>query len=196
MGEIDRRYFDGLMAAKKMSLRGLASRMGMGHSQLSLTFSGARKLQIDEAAQLSQIFGEPLGRIIEAAGADVRPDSGRRVSVIGSVAGDGVVTIYPDGTIERTGAPADLPDDLIALQFRSAGTAMDWTDGWVIFCRAPHGIDPAIMGRWCYAKIKDGPAIVATVKRGYRDGTYNLAGHATRESVLLDWATPVIITRN
>lgn len=196
MGEIDRRYFDGLMADKKMSLRSLASKMGMGHSQLSLTFSGARNLKIDEAAQLSQIFGEPLARIIEAAGAGVRPDPGRRVSVVGAVGGDGVVSIYPDGHIERTGVPGDLPDNVVALQFRTSGTAMDWTDGWVIFCRRPNGLDTGMMGRWCYCKIKEGPIVVATVKRGYRDGTYNLAGHATRESVSLEWATPVLITRN
>lgn len=53
MGEINRRYFEGLMADHRLSLRALAARMGMQHSQLSLTFSGARKLTLEEAAMLT-----------------------------------------------------------------------------------------------------------------------------------------------
>lgn len=196
MSEINKQYFDSLMTSKNISLRKLATKMGMGHSQLSLTFSGARKLQIDEAVQLSQIFEEPLHRIIEASGVPTRPDPGRRVSVVGSVGCDGIVTSYQGDHIENTRAPEDLPIDLVALQFRTSGTAMEWMDGWVIFCRTPNGLDAEMMGRWCYAKIKDGPAFVATVKRGYRDGTYNLTGNITTESVVLEWASPVLITRN
>lgn len=196
MGEIDRRYFDGLMADKKLSLRGLAARMGMNHSQLSLAFSGSRKLQLEEAAQLSQIFGEPIHRIIEAAGVEVRPEQGRRVSVIGSVGGDGIVTLYPEGTIERTSMPDLMPEDIVALQFRTMGTALDWIDGAVVFCRKPRGLDPAMNGRLSYCKIKDGPAVIATIRRGYRDGTYNLSGTTNQESVALEWASPVILTRH
>lgn len=196
MGEIDRRYFDGLMAEKKLSLRGLAARMGMNHSQLSLAFSGSRKLQLEEAAQLAQIFGEPIHRIIEAAGVDVRAEAGRRVSVIGSVGGDGVVALYPEGTIERTTMPDQLPDDVIALQFRTSGTALDWLDGAVVFCRQPRGLDASMNGRLSYCKIKGGSAVIATIRRGYRDGTYNLSGTTNQESVALEWASPVILTRH
>jgi transcriptional regulator with XRE-family HTH domain len=196
MGEIDRRYFDGLMADKKLSLRGLATRMGMNHSQLSLAFSGSRKLQLEEVAMLSQIFGEPIHRIIEAAGVDVRAEPGRRASVIGSVGGDGVVTLYTDGTVERTTIPDLLPEDVVALQFRTLGTSLDWIDGAVVFCRKPHGLDPSMNGRLSYCKIKDGPAVIATIRRGYRDGTYNLSGTTNQESVALEWASPIILTRH
>lgn len=50
MSGINRRFFDSLLADKKLSMRALAAQMGMNHSQLSLTFSGARKLQLEEAA--------------------------------------------------------------------------------------------------------------------------------------------------
>jgi len=102
MNELNRRYFDSLMAGKKLSLRALAQKMGMTHSQLSLTFNGARKLQLDEAAQLSSIFGEPLHRIVENAGVSVRPSSGRRISVAGVVRGYGTVEMHDDSVTERT----------------------------------------------------------------------------------------------
>lgn len=194
--ELNRRFFDSLMAEKKLSLRALAARMGMNHSQLSLTFSGGRKMQLDEAAQLSQIFSVPLHVIVENAGVTVKPLGGRRVNVIGAMRGDGCVEIYEKGVVERTTAPEDLPDDAVAIQCRTAGTGLDWVDGWVMFSRQPSGMEPAYLGRMCLCQVKDGPAAVSMVKRGYKDGTFNLSGPFQRESVVLEWATPILITRN
>jgi transcriptional regulator with XRE-family HTH domain len=196
MSEVNRRYFESLMSDKKLSLRALATKMGMNHSQLSLTFSGARKLQLDEAAQLSQIFGEPLFRIVENAGVTVRPTSGKRIPVIGAVNGDGTVTEHAPGVIERTSAPEDIGQDAIAFQCRTAGSELNWMDGFVFFCRPHNGVDPALLGRFCYCRIKGGPSVVAAVRRGYQEHTFNLSGPFTKESAVLEWATPIILTRN
>lgn len=196
MGEINRRYFDGLLSDRRMSLRELARRMGMNHSQLSLTFSGTRRAQLDEAAQLAEIFGEPLQKVVEALGVNLPQTAGRRVAVIGSVGGDGVVTPYGPDVVERTGAPDELPGDCVALQFRTSGTKLDWMDGFVVFCKQHNGMDPALLGRCCWAKIKGGPQVISTIKRGYRDGTMNLSGPYVQESAAIEWATPALITRN
>ena len=194
--ELNRRFFDSLMAEKKLSLRGLAAKMDMGHSQLSLTFSGARKMTLDEASKLSNIFSVPLHVIVENAGVTVKPIGGRRVNVIGAMRGDGTVELYEKGVVERTTAPDSLPDDAVAIQSRTAGTNLDWTDGWVLFCRQPNGMEPAYLGRMCLCQVKDGPAAVSMVKRGYRENTFNLSGPYQRESVVLEWASPVLLTRN
>lgn len=196
MPDIDRRYFDSLMQDRKLSLRSLASRMGMKHSQLSLTLSGARRLQVDEAAQLSSIFGEPIHRVIEAAGVSTKPVSGMRVRVVGAMRGDGTVEVYDDSIIERATAPCELPDDAVAIQCRTAGTPLEWVDACVFFARAHNGVDPSLIGRLCYAKVRGGPEVIATVKRGYIENTYNLIGLYTKESATIEWATPVIITRH
>lgn len=196
MTEINRRYFEGLMADRKLSLRSLATKLGMGHSQLSLTLSGSRRLQLEEAAQLSQIFGEPLARIVENAGVPVRPSEGKRVDVIGSMVGDGTVAPTPPGTVERTTAPEGLPDDVQAVQFRTAGTPLEWLDSFVCFFRKPEGISPEAVGRLCVCKITDGPVVVANVRRGYRELTFNLTGTFNQESAPLDWASPILITRH
>ena len=44
---VDRRFFENLLADRNMSLRQLATKMDMSHSQLSLTFSGARRMQLE-----------------------------------------------------------------------------------------------------------------------------------------------------
>lgn len=196
MQSLNKQYFMKLMADRRMSMRGLAQKMGMLHSQLSLTFSGQRKLQLDEAAKLSQIFGVPFHQIAANAGVEVRPTSGRRVSVIGFVGADGLVSMNQPGVIERTDAPDDLPDDTVAIQCRTADTPLSWMDGWVLFFRSQSGIDAgAITGRFCIAQIKGGPVVIATAKRGYRDGTYNLSGPHARQDAVLEWASPLLVGR-
>lgn len=195
MGELNRRYFEALMSDKRMSLRALAAQMGMGHSQLSLTFSGARKLQLDEAAQLSNIFGVPIHEIVENAGVLVRSNSGRRVSVVGAMRGDGTVEMYGPDVVERTAAPGDLPDDALAVQCRTAGSMLDYVDGWVVFFRQPGGVAPDALGRFCFCKIKDGPMTLATVRRGYSNGHHNLTGFVSRENVTLEHASPILLIR-
>jgi hypothetical protein len=196
MSSVNRRYFESLMADRRMSLRALAQKMDMGHSQLSLTFSGARRPQLDEAAQLSQIFGEPLHRVVEALGVTIAPASGSRVSVVGVVGGDGTVTMHQKGTVERTMAPEGLSPDIVAVQVRAPGSPLDWIDGAVFFCRPPDGVDAASLGRFCLVKVKDGPAAVAGVRRGYLDGSHNLVGPYAVQNVALEWASPILVTRN
>lgn len=194
--ELNKRFFESLMAEKKLSLRGLAQRMGMNHYQLSLTFSGARRMTLDEAAKLSKMFGVPLHVIVENAGVSVKPIGGKRVNVIGSVQGDGTVELYEKGVIERTIAPDGIPEWAIAVQCRTSGSTLEWMDGAVLFSNETNGLEPAYMGRLCLCQIKGGPAVLALVKRGYKESTSNLSGPFQRESVTLEWATPILITRN
>lgn len=196
MSGVNRRFFDSMMVEKKLSLRGLAAKMGMNHSQLSLTFSGGRRMTLDEASQLSNIFGVPLHVVVEAAGVSVRHHNVKRVKVIGAVNGDGTVTLHSSGTMERTTAPADLPDDTSAVQFRTAGTDLGWMDGAVSFFRKPEGTERGSMGRLCLCQIKGGPSVLAMVNRGYKDNTVNLSGPYRKDSVSLEWCTPVEFTRN
>lgn len=69
-------------------------------------------------------------------------------------------------------------------------------DGWVLFFQERAEVDPASLGRFSLCKIKDGASVVATIKRGYQDGTYNLFGPLTRENVTLEYSAPIIFTRN
>lgn len=194
MPEVNRRYFDALMLDKGVSLRGLAQEMEMTHSQLSLTFSGSRKMQIDEAIKIANIFGEPLLRVIEHSGAATKAVTGRRVPVVGAVQGDG--TIKLSKSKELAVPPTEMADGMIAIQFRTADSALSWMDGWVVFCREPTDINAGAMSRLCYVQIEKGPQAIACVKRGYQDGTFNLSGPYHADNVALVWASPIVLTRN
>ncbi len=192
---VDRRFFETVMAQKKLSLRALAARMGMKHSQLSLTFSDQRRMQLDEASKLAEIFGVPLHRIAEAAGVADSRSNGRRVAVLGAMGGNGTVELYGDGVVERTQAPDGMPENTKAVQAHTAESPNAWMDGWVFFFAQLSEVAPDAVGRFCFVKIAGGPAVMATVRRGYRTGTYNLSGPYSGDSQALEWASPVLMTR-
>ncbi|WVS23994.1 hypothetical protein QkW1_71 [Ralstonia phage QkW1] len=196
MTEVNRSYFEGLMAQRKISLRQLAEKMGLAHSALSITFSGSRRMQLEEAAQLSNIFGVPIHEIIENAGVTARPVSSSRVNVVGALRGDGHVEKISGKHVERTSAPLGSPDGTEAIQCRTADTPLSWLDGAVMFFVPSDRVEAEAVGRLCYLQIHGGELVVATMKRGYRDSTYNLSGPRTAESVKVDWATPIRMTRN
>lgn len=187
----DKRFFKALMAQQKLSLRTVASMMGLGHSQLSLTFSDKRRMQLDEAAQLAKIFGVPLARIAEAAGISMVRDA--RIPMLGCMRGDGTVELLDKP--ERTPSPDGLPDGVISIQARTSDSANAWLDGWSFYCQKPMDVAADAVGRFCYAKIVDGPVALATVRRGYHPGTFNLSGPYNAESVALEWASPVLLAR-
>ncbi len=188
----DKQFFKGLMAQQQLSLRAVAARMGLGHSQLSLTFSDKRRMQISEAAQLAQIFGVPLSRIAEAAGIELGRDA--RVPVVGCMRGNGTVLLF--NKKEFVPAPDGLPEDAIAIQAHTDGSPNAWLDGWTFYCQPPTDVASDALGRFCYVQLSDGRLAMATVRRGYQPSTFNLSGPFTVDSVALDWATPVLVARS
>lgn len=195
MSDVKKQFFLDHMAGRKLSMRGLAKKMGMQHSQLSLTLSGQRKMTLEEAAQLSQIFGVPVAEIISAAGISTRPAAGKRVSVVGFVGKDGAVTMSPKDMIERTDAPSQLPDNAIAIQFRTSDSPLSWMDSWVAFLVPRDTVSPESYGRISLCKIKDGPLVIAMPKRGYRENTFNLSGPFVKENAVLEWSAPLLVCR-
>lgn len=65
----------------------------------------------------------------------------------------------------------------------------------VMFFRPADGVDSASLGRFCLVQVKDGPAAVAGVRRGYLDGSHNLVGPYAVQNVALEWASPILIAR-
>lgn len=197
MADVNKRFFDSLLRDSKMSLRNLAQRMEMSHSQLSLTFSGDRRMQLQEAVQISSIFGVPLGSVIEAMGIEDMLGRDHRVPVIGYMDSDWVVHEFSGDDIYRTTAPAGVPADGEAVQCRTSGSKWEFLDGAVhFFKRRPRAVEQSIIGRLAMVKIKSGPVVTAGVKRGYKDNSYTLQGPHEAQDVLLDWGTPVIFTRH
>jgi len=190
--QVNRQYFEALLQSKNLSLRGMATKMGKTHSQLSLTLSGLRNMPLEEAGFWSEMFGEPLYRIAQNAGIEVRPVTNRRAEIFGHMNGAGQVEADQAHHRARVVAPDDMPEGCIAVQARTVGTALEYVDGWLFFCAAPSNVEPDIIGRMCFVQIKGGPAVLAGLRRGYLLDTHNLYGYFEQENAVLEWATPIL----
>lgn len=191
---VDKAFFLNAIRDKGLSMRGLAKTMGLSsHSQLSNVFDGTRRLQLDEAAVLADALGVSIKEVMERTGA--RKAAPRRARLHGYLSGSGEVTTQTNDLI-RVQVPEELPVGCVAIQARTADTALSWMDGWVFFGTQASEVEPGCVGRLSYVKVENGPAVVATVRRGYADGTYNLSGPYAAESVRLEWASAILMTKN
>lgn len=194
--DVNRRFFEGLMADRQLSLRQLAAKMGMSHSQLSLTFSGSRRMQLGEACKLAEIFGVTLQQVAFNAGISGAASAGRRVSVIGALRGTGEVEPAEGHAIQRTLSPDGLPPKAEAIQARTADSPLAWMDGFVMFFDPETKSDGGSLGRFCYIELGDGRHVVATLRRGYQEGAYGLSGPFNSEGERIAWAAPILLTRH
>lgn len=194
--EVNRPFFDGLLKDRRLSLRELARRMEMLPSQLSLTFKGVRRMQITEAVKISQILGAPVAEVMVAAGIEEAKLSRARATIVGIYTAEGHV--IPNTGAERIVMPDNLPEFCEAIQARTEGTALAWIDGFITMAAplSEEGID-ALVGRYARVKIKDGPEVLATIRRGYEPNTYNLSGPmGTLTNQVIEMAAPIYLTKH
>ncbi len=191
---MDKQFFLDRLSERELSLRGLAKEMNMSHTQLSLTFGGSRRLQLDEAVSLGNRLGMSLQEVAARAGAVPMDVLSRRVSVTGALNGQGLVDPTPEGIIERVTGPTDLPPGALAIQARTAGTPLSWFDGSVWFYRDVPGSD--YFDQLCVVTTADGRIALARVTRGYQAGCVNLCGPFAEVNVVITAAFPVIGMKN
>ena len=192
---VNKSFFEDLLKDRKLSLRQLSKRLEILPSQLSQTFNGKRRMQITEAVKIAQVLGAPLNEVMIAAGIEEARMNARRCTVVGCMSGAGEVVLKGPDAVIRTLLPDGLPPEAVAIQARTDESALSWMDGWLFFMAGEHKPEE-MAGRFCRVQITDGPQVMATIRRGYEAGTYNLSGPTSMASQRLDWASPVLITKN
>lgn len=189
---VDTQWFKDRLADKRMSQRGLAKTLGLDAAAISLTLRGRREMKLSEAAAIAMLIGTPVEEVLAHAGVRAA-SSGARISVSAVLDEHQEVVTIPPAEAFEVSVPPGLPASCMAIQCRTAGTAMAYCDGWLFFVRPPASVNPGAVGRFSYVRMKNGLATLAQVSRGYRPGRYNLAGPASAENVELDFAEPVLL---
>ena len=69
MAGVDTDWFQGRLAAKRMSQRGLARLMGLDPAAVSLMLRGKRKMTTTEAAEIARLLNVEVGEVMVRAGA-------------------------------------------------------------------------------------------------------------------------------
>ena len=97
---------------------------------------------------------------------------------------------------ERVPGLADAPANTYALRMQTAGTPLQFFDGWIYYVTLPMPaeIHPDVIGRYCLVELESGTKLVRWVQRGYKSGTWNLSAPTSPSlaNVTLTAATPVL----
>lgn len=192
--EVNKRFFEDLLKDRRLSLRSVARQMDILPSQLSLTLSGKRRMQIAEAVKLGQILGAPMAEVMIAAGIEEAKTDRRRCNVIGHLLGSGQVEMVEKGAVERVMVPDGLPGEVCAIQARTIDSPFSYMDGWLYFVLAEKQEPSELIGCFTLAKLEDGPLVMGTLRRGYSTGTYNIhSGPQNLTSQRIEWASKVVM---
>lgn len=186
------KWFRAQLADKKMSQRGLAKLLKLDAAAVSLMLRGMRRMTPEEAHDIANILGLPITEVLRQAGIKVLDDV-RRVPISAAVDEDGVVSLFPARTHDEVVGPADCPAGTYGVQCRAPSLPQD---GWLMYVSPAQGPADAHMDKLCVVATTKGEQLMAVVRRGYRNGTYNLLvwpNHgAVRTDQDLAWSSPVL----
>lgn len=194
---IDGRWLSSMLQDRKVSQRQFAKQMGVDPASIHRLITGKRPVRIDEAAQIARLLSLPVGDVLEHAGIALQ-EGQRTAPLVGHVDGQGEAHLDWDAHGDAVPAPEDMPEHAVAVQLRTATSALDAMDGWTLFTTLPSGIAPDAIGRLCLVGLaKNGVTLLRFVRRGYAKGRYNLVhpGLGELQDAALDWAVPVLHIR-
>ena len=184
-------WFRQKLAERKLSQRKLAKLMGLDAAAVSLMLRDQRKMTNEEAHFIASTIGVPVTEVLRRAGIDVLDDV-RAVPISAAVDGKAVVTLFPAKTHDKVHGPADCPAGTFAVQVRAPSSIQD---GWLLFV-SPAQLEPSeLLDRICLVTLKNGTQCIAVLRRGYRNGAFNLITWPEREQKTdcdVAWASHVL----
>jgi transcriptional regulator with XRE-family HTH domain len=190
-------WFKDRLAERRMSQRALARAMKLDSAAVSLMFRGRREMKISEAIEIARLLGRPADEVMEAAGVDLL-NRGVSVQMCGLVDGSGEVhNIQNEDRRSVPLPPGDLPNSVHAVQCRTAGTPIDFMDGWLLYVDSVvrPGVPAEAVDRLSVCKLANGGIMyLAKPTRGYGRNRWHLNGPAaSAQDVELEWANPFLL---
>lgn len=209
MAEIDGAWFHNQLDGRGQSLRALARHLGKDASAVSRTFSGKRRMTMEEAAEIASFLGVSVTEVMHHAGITGRagtPGYGERLGpkILLSA------TIGEDGEVRSLAEPQPLPQAvldkaqlaigagrnraiIIAAQVRASSGPLSIWDDAVLFFAPTDSIEPGAIGALSICGLKGGKQILAKLDRARKTGEARVVSPAGKvEEVVLVTATPVL----
>jgi len=195
--KVNTAWFRSALADRQLSQRGLAARMHIEPSAINLMLHGRRKMQINEAAEISRHLEMPLKDVLENAGLRM-PDSGlgegERVAIIGTIGVDYSLTTGRVSGPRSADSPIKGASGITAIRCEANGIF----DGAVFYVRSTKSAVSEFLGKLAIVTMEDGARLLRIVKPGSRRGVYSLAttdGLVTHTDVMIAGASAVLWTR-
>ncbi len=202
MAEIDGSWFHSQLDDRGQSLRSLARHLGKDASAVSRTFSGKRRMTMEEAAEIAGFLGVSVTEVMHHAGITREGEGLGPKILISAVIGE-------DGEVRSLAEPQPLPQAvldkaqlsigasrnrrIIAAEVRaSSGPLSIWDDAVLLFAPAD-GIEPGAIGALSICGLAGGRQMLARLDRARKTGEARVVfpDGGTGEAVLTT-ATPVL----
>lgn len=196
VSKVDTSWFVERLAARQMSMRGLAKLMNLDPAAISYMLRGKRKMKMDEAAQLAALLDTTQAEIFERVG--IASSSPKRVKLIGTINGQAEIVLFGKGAHDMVEPPGEVSPETVAFQCKTSGSELDRMDGQIYFVDHTKTNPAQYLNCFCTCAIKAGPTVIAQVKKGYKRGTYNLVVMGTGrtiENAEVAWASPITWTK-
>ncbi|MGZ2448272.1 transcriptional regulator with XRE-family HTH domain [Rhizobium ruizarguesonis] len=202
MAEIDSAWFQNQLKDNGKSLRGLARHLEIDPSAVSRTFSGQRRMTMEEATQIALFLGLPVTEVMKHAGISMDAEGAATRILLAAF-------IDETGTMQRLTEPRPLPatviekaqlaigsgyrKQVIAAQIRaSSGPLSIWDDAVLLFNHTDV-VEPAAIGSLSICRVRGGKQILAKVDRARKTGEASVVSPAGKiEDAILETATPII----
>ena len=165
---MDKRWFQDRVKDADISQSKLARMLGIDRSAMSLTFSGRRKMRLEEAARIAEILALDVQEVLGRAGVRL-PQGPRSVPLVGTVDAEGVVR--PKRGAGRAEPPEGLPAGAVAIRCEDRAAVLY---GWTLFYVPQPGMTGEALERVAVVQLTDGTQHLAAVSRGFETGSYNL----------------------
>lgn len=193
-GNVNKAWFEARREEVQISLRQLATKIGMDVAALSRTFDGKRTLTAEEAGRIAHYLKVPVEAVLANAGVDVRGIQSGAIGIRGWVAPDGRVTFGPVRGPGAVVGPSGVQDGTVALRVQGGV----W-NGCVLFYREGQGVTPEAVGKLCVLAIKEerGELRVGWLIPGYEAGRWEIlpldrTDEPRGDAVVVEMASPVM----
>lgn len=191
--KVNTSWFKQRLVDRGVSMRGLAKKMSpqLDVAAVSLMLRGVRKMQLQEAEQVSKLLNVPLSDVLKNAGIKTDLSGARTVPVVGWVSDNKEAHLDWSADSDHIEGPRDLPADVVAVQVRAPSSP---ADGEILFLQQPSAAIGGLVGRKCLIGFDSDLVVVGYLRRGYRPGLFNVwtdAG-ATVADVSVKWAAPIL----
>ncbi len=202
MAEIDGGWFFDRLDDRGQSLRALSRFLGKDASAISRTFSGKRRMTMEEAVEIASFIGVPVTEVMQHAGI-TRDGEELGAKILLSA------TIGEDGEVRPLAEPQPLPQPVldkarlaigaarsrtvIAAQVRATGGPLSIWDDTVLLFAPGDSVEPGAIGVLSICGLRDGRHMLGKLERARKTGEARVilpAGAA--EEALLATATPVL----
>ena len=202
MAEIDGDWFHNQLEDRGQSLRSLARHLGKDASAISRTFSGKRRLTMEEAVEIAAFLGVSVTEVMHHAGI-TRDGEGLGPKILLSA------VIDEDGEVRSLAEPQPLPQavldkaqhaigasrnrQIIAAQVRASSGALSIWDDAVLLFAPTDSIEPTAIGALSICGLVGGKQILAKLDRARKTGEARVVSPAGEiGEAVLTTATPVL----